>query len=299
MHYGLWQKHQRMDLFARSLALRGVMGFVAFSTVLVLLGGNVIHALASLSCTGGVVWLIHDRIIGNRNVKEGPNFGSNLKGSGIDRTFKLIRLALPLTIVAFLGALITNIPRYLIEGYLGLEALGIFASIAYIVTLGMLVVNSAGQAMLSQLSTSIQELDHTGFRRLLTILLMVGIVLGVCGTGVAWFLGEEILVLIYGESFSPYADLFILLMIAGTAAYIVSCLNFAAIAQRQFTQLLGPFSLGCLSVLVCSYFLINEIGLTGVAIAIGVTSVIVGVYLFIIIFIYLRKAELQLLNLED
>jgi O-antigen/teichoic acid export membrane protein len=59
---------------------------------------------------------------------------------------RLVKVALPLGIVAMLMSFNANVPRYFIEHYLGERELGIFAAMAYLMVVGGTVVGALGQS---------------------------------------------------------------------------------------------------------------------------------------------------------
>ena len=65
-------------------------------------------------------------------------------------------LALPLAIVATEVALFQNLPRYMVEYFLGLAPLGVFHAIGSIVTAGFLLVTSMGVSASPRLASSMR-----------------------------------------------------------------------------------------------------------------------------------------------
>ncbi|HNF91699.1 MAG TPA: oligosaccharide flippase family protein, partial [Accumulibacter sp.] len=124
--YGFFQKNERNDLISQSLILRGV------STVLLLVPAYVY--LGSLTESLGVVlsvWLTILVVFDARKLR-------NISATGTGHRFRfsqcagLLKVVYPLGFVALLDSLTPNITRYAVEYFFGLEKLGYFSAIAYL-----------------------------------------------------------------------------------------------------------------------------------------------------------------------
>ena len=147
--YGLVQKHERMDLIARSMVARGCLSFVAFAAVESLPAFH--SAMIAWVCAWCLVLGTYDLSLANRfatsRVHE-TNRRAIAPRCSLSISFRLAKLALPLGLTMMLISLNSNVPRYFIRNHAGSRVLGFFAAIASLMIAGNLVINAAGQTVL-------------------------------------------------------------------------------------------------------------------------------------------------------
>ena len=78
----------------------------------------------------------------------------------------------PLGVVMALDSLNVNVPRYILEHKLGPAELGIFASLAYLVTAMGLIAMALGQSVCARMARLFADGDLSGFRAVLGKLLL-------------------------------------------------------------------------------------------------------------------------------
>lgn len=261
--WGLLQQHEQMSWIARSMILKGATSLAALSLT-VYLTRSVLAGLAALTLAWSATLLFYDIRCGLRLAPPSefrPRWNRQ-------RLLKLAWLTLPMGLVMMLVSLNTNIPRYFIEKVLGQRQLGIFAAMAYLMQAGVTVMNAIGSAAMPRLARYYGELDLAAFRSLLARLLCIAAALGAAAIVVAYVFGRQILSLIYRPEYAAYSSVLIVLMISAAISYIAGFLGTAASALRCFTQQFPITASGSLLGLLCSYFLIPEIGLMGAALTV-------------------------------
>ena len=228
VHYGLAQRHRRLDLVAQSMMLRGVLGLAALGLGYYLtrdLGASLI----GMAAVWGLIWWFFDRAATTRWRTAAPAAGAML-----NRRVRLAWTALPLGIALMLVTLSPNIPRYFVEAMIGLSALGIFVAAAHFVIAGRMVANSVCQAALPRLADLYAAGNLAGFRHLLMSLLGVSVLLGLAGLLIAVTFGRELLSHIYGPQFAEGADVFVWVMVVGVVLYLQTPFDYALTAMHQF-----------------------------------------------------------------
>ncbi len=265
--YGLVQRHERMDLIARSMMLKGLISIAAF-TLAIALTGKLVLGAAALAAAWCAVLLTYDfglarRFAGiGRLAESRPAFVPRVP---VRTLLRLIWLSLPLGVTMMLGSLNTNVPRYFIEHFAGTRALGFFAAIAYLMVAGNLVINAVGQSASPRLAFRFASGDVSAFRALLLKLCGVAAVPGGVGILIAMLAGKPVLRLLYRPDYGNYSGVFTLLMIAGAITYVASILGYAMTAARIFKpQPLLLAGVILLLVFAC-YFWIPAYGLNGAA----------------------------------
>ena len=282
--YGLLQQHERMDRIAKSRLIKGPLSLIALGLA-VYLTGSVVWGVAGLT----LAWTL---ILAGYDVRNGawvlasPQTLSGLKALGgvrlapelrphwsINRLGGLTRLALPLGFVILISSLLPNVPRYFVQGYLGVRDLGIFAAMAYVIVAGSTVVDALGQSASPRLAKYHAQGLTEAFNVLLFKLLGIGALLGVVGVAVATVAGSEVLTILYGPEYAAHGGVFVCLMVAAGIQYVASFLGYGMTAARYFKAQM-PLSVGTAAVMViaCMTF-VPYAGLFGAALAMVASAV--------------------------
>jgi O-antigen/teichoic acid export membrane protein len=231
MHYGLAHRQKRLDLVARSVMLRGVVGLLALGTGYYL-SKDLAVGLIGMAAAWGLVWWFLDRATTkqwrDRSGSE-PAWQPRLRAR-----LRLAWTAVPLAIAMLLVTLNPNVPRYFIEAAIGLEALGLFAAMAHFVIAGRMIINAFCQAASPRLADLYAAGDRSEFRSLLLRLIGFSLLPGLGGLAVAIVVGRELLGLIYGPRFAEGADVFPWIMLVGAVLYVQTPFGYGLTAMHQF-----------------------------------------------------------------
>lgn len=272
IHYGMHQKTHRLDYISKSLIFRGIFGLISFSFIFYFTHNLVTSAIAYAVAWGISLWLID--IKGPANQWHTKDF---LLYSKIAKT------ALPLGIAALLVSFNWNIPRYFIEKFLNKEDLGVFCAIVYLVVIGNMVINSVGQSINVHLAEFYAKNNMQKFIRYTFKATLFALGIGLCGIVLSTFIGQYIIIMLYGKTFSQHTDILILISIGATITYITSILGHAITSARRFKNMLLPYVIVTLSVTYASAFLIPQYGLKGAAytfICFGFVDLLAHLFLF-------------------
>jgi O-antigen/teichoic acid export membrane protein len=304
IYYGLMQQHERMDRITISQLWRGPAGLVAMATG-VALTGSVLWGAVALVAVRLAVLAVYDAGAGTRDflVKDGAQshlwasllWGrlSNLRTGcqsvqpgearpffprhwrqRASRQFSIFWLAAPLSSVMLLNSLCTNMPRYFIEHHSGTRELGMFSAAASLVAVGNTLINALGQAVTPKLAKMFAWEGAAKFAAFSGRLVAFAVALGLCAIGCSVGLGRWVLTLMFRPEYAAQAGLLTSLMIAGAIGYVATLLGYAVTAARSFRPQLPIFVIVTLVTLVGCAVWIPARGLTGAAIATGVSSAV-------------------------
>ena len=257
--YGLMQKHERMDLIARSIVMRGVLSVLALGAG-VYLTGRVLWGLVLVAAVWALVLAGYDLPTGGR-----------LLGTGIRPRWErvdLVRLtgmSLPLGVTAMLISLSATVPRYFVERFRGEQELGAFVAMTSLVTIGSTVVNALGQSASPRLATYYAAGDSASARRLLMGLIGLGVLLGGAGVLIAVAWGREALTALYRPEYAEHVVAFVLIMLAGGIRYVASFLWYAMTSARLVRVQMPLFAWVAAVALVACAALVPSNGLLGAA----------------------------------
>jgi O-antigen/teichoic acid export membrane protein len=272
--FALQQQHERMDRIATSQILRGVLQLAAVA-VAAYATRNVLWAVVGMAAVSLGVLLTYDlRNAGRlhqfpwptRNPGRYPTlvrlaklrFGTwrNIRG--------LIRISFPLGVVAMLGSLMMNIPRYFIENTVGTSRLAVYSGMAYIVFVGGTALASLLQASAVRLARHYIE-DLRQFRKLLLQLIAIGVANGVIGILAAALWGRQVLTIMYRPEYATYPTVFVWLMVAAAVSYVATVLGFGLAAARKFDVQLPVYICAALVTVSACVPLVPRYGLQGAA----------------------------------
>jgi O-antigen/teichoic acid export membrane protein len=272
---GLLQKHERLDQVAVGLILKGVISVSAFTTAY-RLSHRLTLAVLALSCSWAAVALCYDLRLALRLEGSVRRFFS-----ADHRTIaRLVMLSAPLGFVLGVSSLGANIPRYAVARYLGQSELGIFASLAYTVLAITFVVNALGQSVVVRLSQLYAAGNYHGFTSFLRRLVLAVTAIGVIAVVCALALGRPLLVLLYRPEYGDRVGVLVVIVVATTISAVTSFLGCGLTAARAFTPQLPTCITGLITVTILAAFLTPKWGLSGAAMAVGLSESLRGIVAF-------------------
>jgi O-antigen/teichoic acid export membrane protein len=275
--YGRLQKHERLDLVAISMMLRGPGALVLFAG-LIWLTGEVVWGVAGMLVAWALVLLGFDLVAARRFDRPPPEKEDLPAREGRLTTVKrLALLSLPLGVVGLLDSLNVNLPRYVIERSLGEAALGYFAAMAYLIVAGNMVVGALSASASPRLSRTYIE-DIAGFKRLIWKLVQFGTAFGVGVFLLSLFFGREILTFLYTPEYAAHVDVFVWLMVAAAFGYVARFLVWSMTAARYLKAQAPLYAVTLLVLGGLCVLLTPAHGLLGAAWAIcaGMLTLLVG-----------------------
>jgi O-antigen/teichoic acid export membrane protein len=270
--YGLFMQHERLDRIAKSMMIKGPLSLIGLGLGFSLTG-SVFWGVIGLALARAVIMVGYDI----RNATLSLNPATKLIGTLSSRDFprprwnaailtRLAWLTLPLGFVTMLISFNANIPRYFIEGHLGVHMLGLFAAITALQKAAPTVVQALGRSASPRLAKYHAAHNAVAFRKLTLRLIGVGTLLGIAGVLVALVAGRQLLTLIYGPEYA-LPGLFVLVMIDAGLDYISTMLLFVITAARYLKVQLPLYLLTTGTVALACFLLVPFIGLEGAALA--------------------------------
>jgi O-antigen/teichoic acid export membrane protein len=235
IYQGFLQQQERMDCVAQSLILKGLLTLTFFGTVYFcsrsLLWATSAMAVAQLGTLACYDMRTATRLLQSSGIAGTCGFLGRLEFP--QWHFKALKemaiRALPLGIAMMLISLYANVPRFVLNRYIGASGLGIFAAINYLSMIGSMLVTAVGTAACPRLSQYAQN-DQKAFRRLLSQLAAFAALLGVLGIVASSLIGRNLLLLLYGSEYAHYTKLLVWSMVAAALIYISSVFGFGATA---------------------------------------------------------------------
>ena len=242
LRYGVFQRFGRMDGFSGSLILRAVLGLGALAGVMHVTADLRLAVLAMVAAWGAV-WVLHDR----------PRSNALLAARGVDTTATggppraLVMMALPMGLMWLVDSLNQNLPRYVVEAYLGEELLGFYVPMTYVVTVGSAFVFALGAPLAPRLARFVAEDDAAAFGRMSLALFGLALLMGTAGVVVAVTVGDLFLALAYAESFAVHQPVFVWVMLGGAMHFVLALSMYPLTAARYLKTQAAVYLLATLT----------------------------------------------------
>jgi len=271
LFYGFAQKHERMDLVARSLFIRGLSALALFGCVF-WLTGNLFLSLAA----NALAWLLTVAFFDWRHLAALVRQAGEItwKPRWNRKTVRdLAWLAAPLGVVMMLITLRNTIPRTFLEKAFGEDVLGIFSAMSYLVIAGSTVIMALSQSSIARLSRYYAEGRKEAFRSTIVKLLGLGVLIGLGGVVMAAVFGEFILEMLYSKEYAKHNDVFVMIMIGGAVLYIGNLLGAPVSAMRQFRVQLWVYLVNAILMVTLCWLLIPRHGMMGTAVVMVFCSI--------------------------
>ncbi len=216
LYYGVLQRAEMTKPIAISLIIRSGLGALAFIIIYAGLKNLTLATMAYALVWCGCGWF-YDRQVTLQKVKD---LAQNSTGMRKESLKPLFAMALPMGVTALLISMSLNLPRLFLGHTSGdMAAVGYFSSLAYLVALGGTLANAAGQSISPRLAKLWQLKDYNQFNRISGIGLSFSALLGILGFLLAYFMGEFLVKVIFGPSFTGQGELMI--WIAGAAPFLL------------------------------------------------------------------------------
>ncbi len=226
--YGEQQRHERLDVIARSQMRRGLSS-AAGSSLAMWASRDVAATSAATALIYGA-WMLWDlrqvrALVPERRLAPRWDW---------PRLRPLLVMVVPLGLVGAIGSLQGNIPRYFLDGYVGRTELGVWAAVSYLLVFGNLAVGAVANAAVARLARYAADEDWRAYLRLLGRLLAIGMSIGVATVVGCVVLGQPALRLLYSPEVAAHADILTLLAIAAGLLYSYLFLGTAMDGLRSY-----------------------------------------------------------------
>jgi O-antigen/teichoic acid export membrane protein len=275
---GHLQRFERLDQVSRALMIRGIISSASF---VVAFGLSKSLAVATIALGLSFLFSIsfYDFNVASRLLDHTRAFlefsTANVK--------RLIVMSLPLGFVMTLASLNVNLPRYILAKTLGTSELGIFASLAYLLTAASLVVVALGQSVCTRMSSLFADQNFAAFMALLNKLLGFVAAFAVGGLVICTLLGKSIVSLLFRPEYAAHMDLMLVMVATAGINAVASFLGFGITAARQFRVQVPIMAATAITTLLLTWFLVPRFGILGAGVALLAASTIQACSSFVVL----------------
>ena len=270
--YGFHQRKRDLSPVALSLATRGVFGAIAGAVCYAISNSLVLSVLATAA-----VWLVVLVVLDLRALFVNKHYQiSDMRANPGSRLLGLTKHCLPIGLGAAVVTLNVNVPRYFIEHNWGKDTLGTFAALAHFISAGGIVISSLWKSASSLLATHYYSRRVHHYVNLLLKLVCTSISLGLIGYVLVLFVGDQVVVAIYGDQFDGLGNLFeitaFVALISFSSAILFSALT--TVRRARYMPIISCSSLA-VNVIVC-FLLVPKFGAEGALYAWGASLLMSG-----------------------
>ncbi|MCI8640681.1 MAG: hypothetical protein HFJ59_02240 [Clostridia bacterium] len=206
--YGILQKNEKLDIVGKSLLIKSIISVCIF-IIVDIITKNIITSILSIILTNIIILLIYDIKI-SRNMID---FSVKVKKENVLQIFKSGFFTFA---IAFLGMYVLNAPKYAIDSYLTENYQTIFGIIVMPATIIGLVAQFLIHPYLNQILDLYKKKNLKLLNKLILKLVIYILVFGTISSILAYFLGIQVLGLIYALDLSLYRAGLLIIIIAST-----------------------------------------------------------------------------------
>lgn len=269
VHYGMFQRRERLDLVAFSQIMKAAIGLPLFVAIFINTK-SVAAAVVGSAAAAAITLVAHDHRRTAALTEPGSAYVAPVFARG--ELISLARVSAPLGAVAGINALTANTPRYLIEIHLGTAALGVFASLAYVLRAMNLIANSIYHGAVPRLAQYHASGSRERFTATLRRLLRPAAVAILLAIVLAATVGSPIAGAVLGTEYAV-KSVIVILTVAAALGLVFSIVAAGLLATRVFGQFLMVRLAVFAATAVSAAVMTNEYGLPGAAWSLVIGSV--------------------------
>lgn len=214
--YGVFQKNDRLDLVGKSLTIKTVLS-VTMLIVVDYFTNSLMFAMFAYAVTNFIVFIFYDKLYEKRFVKNKIQIDKQI--------IKLLSSTKFIFLNNFVSNILLNVPRFVVKSVYSSAELGYFGILIMIPTVLSLFGQFIVQPILIGLTESFNKGKKRNFERYIYKCFECIFLISIICILAAYFLGPQVLTLLYGIDFDYYRLSLIFLIIGGTfnvLSYILS-----------------------------------------------------------------------------
>lgn len=269
MYYAVPHKNEKLDFIGKIMVIKQLIVLIVFSLTLYIYINLTFSLLTQLIVQILFLYLIEKRIIKSKFLS------TTAERISMSTVKRIILLGLPLGYVQMFVSFNTTFPRYLLEFFESAKTLGYFSAIAYILTIGNMILNSISQIFLPSLARKINEEQFTIFRK--TIFLkftLFSTILGIVTVLLSVLFGKKFLEIVYGIDYATYSNILIIMSIALGVNFISWNFDTALLAMRYISIQPKITTFIVIINVIISYIFIAKYGIEGAAYSLIIVNMI-------------------------
>lgn len=259
--FGELQRVGHLEICGISMSLKGILSIVVYSIVL-LWCGNLNYALLAMVMIAALFLLLYDI----RGYRKNRNEESKRAATAV---VGLLKAGFSMLLTTVFPIIVTAVPRLALEKYCGTAVLGIYSSISTPTVLITTLVPNVLAPFMTLFGVCYHNKEFHRLLKMLWIALASTALLGLVACVCAYFLGDIVMSLLFGEEILAHMYLFIPLILATTVYALSMAANSVLISIRQPAWLIACSASALIVSLIISDSLVRQMGEIGTVWAFG------------------------------
>ncbi|MFR7402790.1 MAG: lipopolysaccharide biosynthesis protein [Clostridia bacterium] len=257
--YGILQKNDRLEIVGKSFFMKALFSVILFF-IIDYITKNMITSTISIILVNIIILIVFDF----KNVLKFVDLKTKVKKENILKIFKSGFFTFA---ISFLGVYILNAPKYAIDSFLAENYQTIFGIIVMPATVIGLVAQFLIHPYLNKIVELYKNRDLKNLNKLILKLIFMIVAFGIISSLLAYFLGPEVLGLVYGIDLKVYRIGLLIIIISATLYTIGVIYSSVLTAVREtFSQFIAYIIISLFAI-VCSNILTKQKGMNGAVIA--------------------------------
>lgn len=282
--YGIIQKNDLLYRVGESLTIKSAVGIISF-LIIDLVTHNLILACISMIVINIVVIIVFDFLLISKKLID------NTVKVDFKNVLSIFKSEFFVFANSFLGIYVLNAPKYSIDSYLTEELQAIYGYIVMPGTVMVLFAQFVVLPFLNKLKELYAAKDFKNFKAIIRKVRMCVVAFGILAVLSAYFLGPEVLGIIYGENLKAYR-LDLTLIIGAYIFYSISYVNLVVLTTMRttFAQFIVYLITAGIA-LIGSNLFVQNFGVHGGAISCATTLILQFIMYTILTTVTIRKVE--------
>ncbi|WP_270667630.1 lipopolysaccharide biosynthesis protein [Staphylococcus hominis] len=266
LYYAVLHKKQNFKYISLLQIGKSLVIIIPFSIIMLLFKSVMIGLIIQIIAQ--IIWLLlfESKVIKDSNVN---------KNKKVDRKLLLAVFisGLPLGIVQLLNSYNILIPRYVIENFLSIKLVGVFASISYLLTIIDLFMNAISQNIIVKIKNAILNKNYKFlFKYTNREVFLTSVLLGVIVIVPVYFFKDIIIGLVYGDFYQQYSNVFLIIAISVIFNFQSWIFDTTLMAFKVYKLQLITSIFNLFISIIASIFLIRIWGIYGAALSVVIIN---------------------------
>lgn len=282
--YGIMQKNELLYKSGQSLTIKSLGGLILF-LVIDIITHNLIFACLAIILLNIIILIMFDFCLVCKKIIDFTN------KVNMQNVWQIFKSEFFVFANSFAGIYVLNAPKYAIDNYLTEDVQAIFGYIMMPATVITLFTQFIFMPYLNRLKELFEKKDMKNFKGIAFKIKMAVVAFGVLASIAAFFVGPEVLSIIYGENLVPYR-INLTMIIASYILYGISYINLVLLTTTRNTFV--QFVVYVITMIVAylgSNALVQSLQIDGATISCAITLGVQFVLYTIVTKVVLNKIE--------
>ncbi|BFL77522.1 O-antigen/teichoic acid export membrane protein [Staphylococcus sp. AtDRG32] len=284
LYYAILHKKQNFKLISLMQIGKSIIIIVPFA-IIVVITKNVNYGLL-VQVISQFLWLV---FVERKSIKY-KDIESNETNKKL--LFNIFLSGLPLGFVQMINSYNIMIPRYIIENFLSLKLVGVFASISYLLTIIDLFMNAISQNIIVRIKSYVNKKEFIKLSKYINKdIFLYSIILGFIVILPVIFLKDLLIGMIYGDFYKHYSNVLLIISFSIIFNFQSWMFDTVLMAFKAYkSQLIVSISTLVISI-ISSLVLIKYFGIIGASFAIVVITLSQALFKYILVTLNIKNEK--------